>query len=146
MGFYFITSFHSWKYKLSYFITCPCSFSLDFPASQVYEYQKRNHSLEFLWSLLVMSCWWEIYHKLTELWMSRCNFSHIRFAGGCLMKQPCVVSPGAVQQNPTGQHHESVLKPRLLCKAKWICFSAKATSMDNIKFYNKLVVVLSLKY
>lgn len=118
MGFYFITSFCSWKYKLSYFFSCPCLFSLDFPPSQVYEYQKRNHSLKFLWSLLVMCCWWEIYCKLAELWMSCWKFSHIRFSGGCVKKQPCVFSPGAVQQNPIGQHHESVLRPSLLCFAK----------------------------
>lgn len=118
MGFYFITSFHCWKYKLPYFISCPCSFSLDFQPSQVCEFQKRNHSLEFLWSLLVMSCWWEIYHKLAELWMSCWNFSHIRFAGECLMKQPRVLSPGVIQQNPTGRHHESMLRPSLLCFAK----------------------------
>lgn len=34
------------------------------------------------------------------------------------MKQPCVLSPGAVQQNPAGQHHESVLRPSLLSFAK----------------------------
>lgn len=110
---------------------------------------ERNHSLELLWSLLVMSCWWEIYHKLDELWMSCWNFSHIRFAGGCLMKQPCVLSPGTVQQNSTGQHHESVLRSSLLCFAKQNGFALvekKSTSMGNVKFYYKLVVFISLKY
>lgn len=111
-------------------------FSRLFPASQKYEYKKRIHSLEFLWSLLVISHWGKIYHKLTEPWMSCWNSSHVfRFAGGWLMKQPCVLSPGAVQQNPTGQHSENMLKPSLLCKANWICFSGEnSTNMDNIKF------------
>lgn len=32
--------------------------------------------------------------------------------------KPCVLSPGAVQQNPAGQHHGSVLRPSLLCFAE----------------------------
>ena len=63
------------------------------------------------------------------------------------MKQPCVLSPGAVQQNPTGQHSESVLKPSLLCKANWICFSGEnSTNMENIKYYYTFVGFVSWKY
>jgi len=36
------------------------------PISQIYEYEKRNNSLEFLWSLFVISHWGEVYHKWTE--------------------------------------------------------------------------------
>lgn len=76
------------------------------------------------------------------------NSSHvIRFADGCLMKQPFVLSPGADQQNPTGQDTESVLKACLLCRANWICFSGEnSTSIDSIKFYYKLMGFINWKY